>query len=181
MTPVAPRIRAVTGSDYRRIQEIYAHHVQFGLASFEEIPPGIAEIEQRFDALQAAGYPAIVAEIASAGASQIVGYAYASAYRPRPAYRFTVEDSVYVDATCARQGIGSTLLEALIDRCTQSGFRQMIAVIGDPENQSSIGLHERHGFETVGTFRSIGFKHDRWVGSVVMQRALGDGDDLPPD
>jgi len=110
----------------------------------------------------------------------VLGYAYVSAYRPRPAYRFAVENSVYIDQDARRGGIGSALLPVLIGRCVALGYRQMIAVIGDSANAASIGLHAKFGFREIGVIRSIGFKHGRWVDSVLMQRALGDGDGTMP-
>ncbi|MFQ5764791.1 MAG: GNAT family N-acetyltransferase, partial [Rhodospirillales bacterium] len=142
----------------------------------EMVPPDVAEMTRRRDALLEAGYPYRVAEVAGA----VRGYAYASSYRPRPAYRYTVENSVYVARDTQRRGIGRRLLEDLIGRCTALGFRQMIAVIGDSDNASSIGLHRDLGFAEIGTLPSVGFKFGRWVDSVTMQRALGDGDDTLP-
>ncbi|NQU61482.1 MAG: N-acetyltransferase family protein [Rhodospirillales bacterium] len=170
-------IRDVTDSDMPAIQEIYTHHVLEGLASFEEIPPDLAEMTRRRDAIVAQGYPYRVA----VQAGRIKGYAYASSYRPRPAYKYTVEDSVYVDVGTHRQGIGQMLLENLIDLCTAKGYRQMIAVIGDSANNPSIGLHEKLGFEKAGALNSVGFKFGRWVDSLIMQRKLGPGDDTLPE
>ena len=124
----------------------------------------------------AAGYPYLVAE----AAGRVLGYAYVSAYRPRPAYRFSVENSVYIDQEARRGGIGSALLPVLIERCAARGYRQMIAVIGDSANAASIGLHAKFGFREIGTIRSVGFKFGRWVDSVLMQRELGDGDGSLP-
>jgi phosphinothricin acetyltransferase len=127
-------------------------------------------------AVLAHGLPYLVATISD----RVVGYCYAAPYRPRPAYRYTIEDSVYVASDMAGRGIGSALLRELIDRCEQGSWRQMLAVIGNSENAGSIGLHASVGFQTVGTFRSVGFKFGRWVDSVLMQRALGDGDRTNP-
>ena len=170
------RVRDSEPSDVAAVQAIYAHHVLHGLASFEEIPPGIEEMAARRQAVLAAGLPHIVAEMDG----RVVGYSYATAYRPRPAYRHTIEDSVYVADGLAGRGIGSALLMALIARCEAGAWRQMIAVIGDTANQGSIALHRRHGFREVGTLRSVGLKFGRWVDSVLMQRALGDGDGSLP-
>jgi phosphinothricin acetyltransferase len=170
------RVRDAGEADLPAIQAIYAHHVLHGLASFEEIPPDTAELGSRRCAVLAAGLPYIVAE----DGGRVVGYSYATAYRPRPAYRRTVEDSVYVADGLAGRGIGSTLLAELIRRCEEGPWRQMIAVIGDTENHGSIGLHRRHGFRVVGTLQSVGFKFGRWVNSVLMQRALGQGDETLP-
>ncbi len=170
-------IRDVTDADIPAIQEIYAHHVLEGLASFEETPPDAAEMTRRRDALIKAGYPYRVAEVAG----EVRGYAYAGPHRPRPAYRHTVENSVYVDTGTLRLGIGGKLLEDLIEQCTGRGYRQMVAIIGDSDNQASIGLHVRLGFEKVGVQPSVGFKFGRWVDSVTMQRALGEGDGTLPE
>jgi len=170
-------IRDVADGDLPAIREIYAHHVLEGLASFEETPPDVAEMTRRRDALKDAGYPYRVAEVGG----EIKGYAYAGPFRPRPAYRHSVENSVYVDIGTHRLGIGAKLLDDLIERCTELGFRQMVAIIGDSDNQASISLHARAGFEKIGVQPSIGFKFGRWVDSVIMQRPLGDGDEsLPP-
>lgn len=169
-------IRDVADADMAAIRDIYADHVLEGLASFEMVPPNVAEMTRRRDALLEAGYPYRVAEVRGA----VRGYAYASTYRPRPAYRYTVENSVYVARDAHRQGIGRQLLQDLIERCTRLGFRQMIAVIGDSANTPSIGLHRELGFAEIGTLPSVGFKFGRWVDSVIMQRALGDGDGTLP-
>lgn len=147
-----------------------------GLASFEETPPDVAEIMRRRDALRDAGYSYRVAEAGGV----VKGYAYAGPYRTRPAYRHTVENSVYVDTGAMRLGIGHKLLQDLIGRCTELGYRQMIAIIGDSDNQASIRLHARLGFEKTGVQPSVGFKFGRWVDSVIMQRPLGEGDESPP-
>lgn len=164
-------VRDSEPSDMAAVQAIYAHHVLHGLASFEEIPPGVDEMAARRQAVLAASLPHIVAEMDG----RVVGYSYATAYRPRPAYRHTIEDSVYVADGMAGRGIGSALLITLIARCEAGPWRQMIAVIGDTANQGSIALHRRHGFREVGTLRSVGFKFGRWVDSVLMQRALSEG------
>ncbi len=169
-------IRDVADTDIPAIQEIYAHHVLEGLASFEETPPDRDEITRRRDALRDAGYPYRVAEVGGV----VKGYAYAGPYRSRPAYRHTVENSVYVEPGAMRRGIGHRLLEDLIGRCTELGYRQMIAIIGDSGNQASIGLHARLGFEKTGVQPSVGFKFGRWVDSVIMQRPLGEGDRALP-
>jgi phosphinothricin acetyltransferase len=169
-------LRAATDADIPAIQAIYAHHVLHGLASFEVEPPSIDEMHHRFAAITGGGYPYLVA--ATAGA--VVGYAYASAYRARPGYRYTVEDSVYVTADAIGRGIGRRLLSALIDGCEHLGYRQMLAVIGDSANTASIALHSGCGFAHCGTLRSVGFKFGRWVDSVIMQRPLGRSDLSPP-
>lgn len=165
-------VRDADDADVEAIAAIYEHHVRFGLGSFEEIPPSVAEIVRRRSEILARDLPYLVAAT-TAGAVQ--GYAYAAPYRARSAYRFSVEDSIYVAPDCARRGIGTALLSALLSRCTAAGYRQMVAVIGDSANAASIGLHEGLGFRHVGLFSAIGFKHGRWVDSVLMQRILGEG------
>jgi len=176
------RIRDVLVQDLPHAQAIYAHHVLNGLASFEETPPDLAEMHRRYEATIAAGYPCIAAESSAPG---LAGYAYVGPYRPRPAYRYSVENSVYIAPESIGQGIGRVLLAELIARCTALGYRQMIAVIGDSGNAASIGLHQSLGFSDAGQVRSVGFKFGRWVDSVIMQRPLGPGDDdlptTPPD
>jgi len=152
-----------------RITEIYGYHVLHSPATFEEDPPGRDVMTNRRSAILSLGLPYLVAE----SEGTVAGYAYAGPYRPRPAYRFTVEDSVYVDPEHAGHGCGRALLAALIERCEQGPWRQMIAVIGDSANAASIRLHERLGFRSVGTLLSVGFKFDRWLDTVLMQRALG--------
>jgi L-amino acid N-acyltransferase YncA len=166
-------IRPAAAADFDVIQRIYAHHVLNGLASFEETPPDGAELMRRWRAIADAGLPYLCATDDVGGA--LVGYAYAGSYRPRSAYRFTVEDSVYVAPGEAGRGIGRALLSQLIEICANLGKRQMIAIIGDSGNVASIALHRACGFELTGTFQAIGFKHGRWVDSVLMQRALGPG------
>ncbi|HTZ77963.1 MAG TPA: GNAT family N-acetyltransferase [Stellaceae bacterium] len=170
-------MRAAETTDLPAIAAIYAHHVKQGLGSFEEVPPDVAELARRREDILAKGLPYFVAVD---GRGQVVGYAYASPYRARSAYRFSVEDSIYAAPDAARQGIGRLLLAALIERCTELGYRQMVAVIGDSGNEGSIGLHRSLGFEHAGLLRSIGFKTGRWVDGVMMQRALGPGDRTLP-
>ncbi|WP_209879697.1 GNAT family N-acetyltransferase [Azospirillum soli] len=170
-------IRDSRASDLDRIQAIYSHHVLRGLASFEEVPPDQAEMGRRRDDVLERGFPYLVAEIDG----ELAGYAYAGPYRLRTAYRFTVEDSIYIDPGCMGRGIGRALLAGIIDRCTEAGCRQMVAVIGDSGNAASIGLHRHLGFEPAGVLRSVGFKFGRWVDGVLMQRALGDGDRTLPE
>ncbi|HYM30639.1 MAG TPA: GNAT family N-acetyltransferase [Candidatus Cybelea sp.] len=166
------KLRAVAAADFKTIQAIYAHHVLHGLASFEEDPPDVAEIARRHASVAAAGLPWIVAE----ADGRVLGFAYAGPYRARPAYRYAVENSIYIDASLRRAGLGRLLLARLIEQCAEAGRRQMIAIIGDSENHASIGLHASLGFTMVGNLRSVGFKFGRWVDSVIMQRALGPGD-----
>ncbi|MDY0872666.1 GNAT family N-acetyltransferase [Dongia rigui] len=165
-------LRPTVAGDLGVIQRIYAHHVLTGLASFEETPPDIDELTRRWRSIAEMGLPYVVAE---GPGGEIAGYAYASPYRPRSAYRFTVEDSIYLDPAFQGQGLGRALLARLIADATACGKRQMIAVIGDSANAASIGVHRALGFEMTGTFKGIGRKFGRWVDTVLMQRALGDG------
>jgi phosphinothricin acetyltransferase len=169
-------IRDATEADLPAVLAIYANHVLHGLASFEEMPPRLEEMLARRQAVLDLGLPYLVAE----ADGDVVGYSYASAYRARPAYRFTVENSVYVADGLEGRGIGRALLGALIARCEAGPWRQMLAIIGNSGNAASIGLHRRLGFEMIGTLRAVGFKHGRWVDTVLMQRALGAGDATPP-
>jgi len=169
-------IRPAAPADIAAITEIYAQAVLHGTASFEIDPPGEAEIARRQRALLDGGYPYLIAEIDGA----IAGYAYAGPYRPRPAYRWSVEDSIYVARDRHRRGVGASLLARLIVDAEQRGFRQMIAVIGDSRQVPSIELHRAAGFRLVGTIENVGFKFGRWLDSVVMQRALGPGAGTPP-
>jgi L-amino acid N-acyltransferase YncA len=169
-------VRPATSDDIPAIAAIYGHHVATGLASFELQPPSIEEMMRRYCELTDRGFPYLVAECAG----KILGYAYAGAYRARPAYRFSVENSVYIDPDARRGGIGRKLLQALIVECERLGFRQMVAVIGDSANAASIGLHAACGFVLIGALPSIGYKCGRWVDSVFMQRALGEGSATPP-
>lgn len=171
----ALHLRDATPADLPAIQAIYAPHVLHGSASFELEPPDVAELARRLAAVREAGLPYRVAELDG----EVVGYAYATLYRPRPAYRHTAEDSVYVREGLGGQGIGRRLLEEVIEACTLAGFRQLVAVIGDSANRGSIALHQRLGFRLVGTFEAVGFKHGRWVDTVLMQRNLGEGDRTP--
>jgi phosphinothricin acetyltransferase len=161
-------IRAVTEEDICEITRIYGRYVLHSCATFELEPPSQDEMLRRRAEILRLGLPYLAAEVDG----EVVGYAYASAYRPRGAYRFTIEDSIYVDAGHLGQGHGHALLEALIARCEQGPWRQMIAVIGDSGNAASIGLHQRFGFHPVGTLAEVGFKFGRWLDSVLMQREL---------
>jgi L-amino acid N-acyltransferase YncA len=172
-----PEIRPAIAADLSAITEIYDHAVRHGTATFELNPPDLAEMTRRFDALIDGGFPYLVAVLEG----QVVGYAYAAAYRPRPAYRFTVENSVYLQPAIHRRGIGMKLLQGLIAECEARGYRQMIAVIGDSANAGSIGVHARTGFQMIGTHPHVGFKFGRWLDTVMMQRALGDGGNALPD
>jgi L-amino acid N-acyltransferase YncA len=169
-------IRAASPADIPAITRIYAHAVRHGTASFELEPPDQAEMARRQRALADGGYPYLVAE--SGGA--VVGYAYAGPYRARPAYRFSVENSVYVAPAAHRRGIGRLLLDRLIADCEARGYRLMIAVIGDSAQAPSIELHRAAGFKLVGAFEGVGYKFDRWLDTVLMQRPLGKGSSAPP-
>ena len=172
-----PTIRPSRGADVPAITAIYAYHVETGTASFETVAPDEAEMRRRRTSLVRRRYPWLVAVLNGT----VCGYAYAGPYRSRSAYRHSVEDSVYVASSVQRRGIGRALLDALIRECTGRGFRQMVAIIGDSAQAASIGLHRAAGFAMVGTLRNIGYKHGRWLDSVFMQLALGDGADTSPD
>lgn len=169
-------LREARRGDGCALQRIYGHHVLHGFGSFEEMPPEIEEMERRRATIQELGLPYIVAE----AAGRMLGFAYAGQYRPRSAYRFTVEDSVYVDPDATGRGLGRRLLAEVISRAEAIGMRQMLAVIGDSANLGSIRLHERLGFMQVGLFAAVGWKRERWLDSVLMQRALGPGGEAPP-
>jgi phosphinothricin acetyltransferase len=169
-------IRDAGEGDMAAVQGIYARHVLTGLATFEEDPPSAEELLARRRAIVAQGLPYLAAELDG----RVVGYAYAGPYRTRPAYRYAIEDSVYVEEGLGGRGIGRALLAALVARCEAGPWRQMIAVIGDSGNAASIAVHRSVGFAHIGTFRSVGFKFGRWVDTVLMQRPLGDGDRTLP-
>lgn len=169
-------IRPAKTSDIPAITRIYAHAVEHGTASFELEPPTEAEMTKRMQALLDGKFPYFVAEIDG----KIAGYAYASLYRTRPAYRFTVEDSVYVAPDMHRRGVGKVLLVKLIEACTAMGFRQMIAVIGDSDQAASIGVHKACGFEPAGNLKNIGWKFGKWLDTPLMQLALGPGATTKP-
>jgi L-amino acid N-acyltransferase YncA len=171
-------IRPTTAADLPAVTAIYQHAVLYGTATFELIAPDLAEMTRRFDVLMDGGFPYFVASLEG----HVIGYAYAGAYRPRPAYRFTVENSVYLEPAIHRRGIGMRLLLRLISESEARGYRQMIAVIGDSANAGSIGVHARCGFAMIGTHPNVGFKFGRWLDTVMMQRPLGDGaGTLPAD
>jgi phosphinothricin acetyltransferase len=167
----APEIRPATEADLPAITEIYEHAVLHGTATFELIPPDLTEMTRRFKTLTDNGYPYLAASVDG----RVIGYAYAGPYRPRPAYRFTVENSVYLQPSIHRRGIGTQLLRRLIAESEARGYRQMIAVIGDSANAGSIAVHLRNGFTMIGTHPNVGFKFGRWLDTVMMQRALGEG------
>ena len=162
------QVREARIDDVAAIQSIYAHHVLHGLGTFETEPPDTAELRVRFSQITAGGFPYLVA----VDADQVIGYAYANLFRTRAAYRYTVEDSIYVAPYAVGHGVGRTLLDELIAHCIARGLRQMLAVIGDSGNVGSIRLHRACGFDHVGTMKGVGRKFDRWVDVVIMQRAL---------
>ena len=170
-------IRAAVADDMTAIAAIYGHHVAHGTASFEIDPPAADEMRARFEEVERAGYPYLVAVDLAQG---VVGFAYAGPYRARAAYRHTVENSVYVMAGEGGRGIGGALLARLIEACEARGFRQMIAIIGGTDNAASIALHAAQGFVEAGRLTAVGRKFGRWLDSVLMQRALGDGASSPP-
>jgi len=169
-------VRPALPDDLAAIQAIYSHHVLTGLASFEEAPPPAAELGRRYDEVIAKKLPYLVADFGGT----VAGFGYCAPYRARSAYRYALEDSVYVRPDAQGRGVGSALLAELIRRCEALGYRQLIAVIGDSGHAASIGLHVSQGFLRVGTLRSVGFKFGRWVDSVLMQRPLGSGDATKP-
>lgn len=171
-----PTIRPTCPDDIAAITAIYAEAVINGTASWELVAPDAAEMRRRFAEITGKGYPYFVA----ADGGDILGYAYASAYRPRIAYRFTVENSIYVAPWAQKRGVGRRLLEALIEDCSRRGFRQMVAVIGDSDNAASRALHASLGFTLIGVAPALGFKHGRWLDQVLMQLPLGEGSGSPP-
>lgn len=169
-------MRPALAEDLPAIQAIYAHHVLHGLGSFEEQPPALEELRRRYDDLMRRGLPYLVAEFGGA----VAGYGYCAPYRARSAYRYALEDSVYVRQDVQGRGVGTAILSELVRRCEALGYRQLVAVIGDSAHAASMGLHAAHGFLRVGTLRSVGFKFGRWIDSVIMQRPLGAGDGTKP-
>ena len=172
-----PVLRAATVADIPAIQQLYAQQVRDGVATYEYDVPGEAEMAARMEALLSGNFPYLVAECDG----EFAGYAYASSYRSRAGYRWTVEDTVYVVPGLSRRGIGTALLEGLMRECATRGFRQMVAVIGEPDNRDSVALHEKLGFTTIGIFPGLGRKHGRWLDTVQMQCALGRGTQQAPD
>jgi len=164
----APLIRPAAREDFAAIAAIYGHHVLHGTASFETEAPSIDEMRRRHSEVVRHRLPYVVAE----WSGEVIGYAYAAQYRPRPAYRFTVEDSVYLRPDSVGRGIGRRLLDAVIDACADAGCKQMIAIIGDSRNTASIRLHQSAGFEHVGILRNVGLKFERWLDTVIMQKPL---------
>ena len=169
-------IRAAMQADAQALAAIYGHHVLHGFGTFEEVPPTAEDMDARRRAVTDHGLPWLVAE----GAGRVLGYAYAAPFRPRAAYRFTVEDSVYVAPDAQGQGVGKAVLAQVLAECEALGLRQAIAVIGDSANAASIALHAALGFDHLGAARSVGFKHGRWVDVVWMQRPLNGGDATLP-
>jgi L-amino acid N-acyltransferase YncA len=169
-------VRPAAPQDLTAIQSIYALHVLRGLASFEEVPPGVEEMQRRFEDITKQGFPYLVAE----EKGEVLGYGYCSLYRTRSGYRYTVEDSIYVKHGSHGKGVGKAVLKELIARCEALNYRQIIAVIGDSANAASIKLHASLGFVRAGMLRSTGFKFGRWVDSVYMQLPLGAGDGTKP-
>jgi phosphinothricin acetyltransferase len=169
-------VRSSHDGDVAAIAAIYRHHVLHGVASFEDIPPDEDEVARRRGDILALKLPYLVAE----RSERVVGYCYASRYRARSAYRFTLEDSIYVDAAEVGRGIGRALLSTLLDRCCGLGYRQMVAVIGGSDQWPSIRLHETLGFTRAGLLAAVGFKFGGWIDCVLMQRALGSGATTPP-
>lgn len=171
---MTPTIRSAQIEDAGAIAAIYAHHVAHGSASFDTVAPDASAIASKIVKSLEGGWPFLVAEDGG-----VAGYAYAAPFRDRPAYAATCEDSIYIAPNRMRRGIGARLLMALIDAAERAGFRQMIAVIGGGE-PASMALHAAHGFAQAGRMHAVGFKHGRWLDTVYMQRALGDGDSTPP-
>ena len=170
-------VRDAVEADIEAVARIYGHAVETGSGTFEYDPPPLTEMQTRWRSVVGYGLPYIIAEIDG----EVAGYGACTPFRPRTGYRFTVEDSLYVDPRFQRRGVAGALLAELIHRCERAGFRQMVAVIGDSGNAASIALHRAAGFVDAGVFRSVGYKHDRWTDIVFMQRALGRGDAAPPD
>ena len=168
--------RPATAADLAAVHAIYAHHVLHGVASFEEAPPSLGEMRRRFEDVISRGLPYLALELDG----EVGAFGYCAPYRSRSAYRYALEDSVYVRHDLARRGAGRAVLRALVARCAQLGYRQLIAVIGDSANTPSIALHAQEGFLRAGTLRSVGFKFGRWLDSVIMQRPLGPGDATRP-
>jgi phosphinothricin acetyltransferase len=169
-------VRDAVATDFPTIAAVYAHHVQTGLGSFEEVPPSTDELRRRFQGIRARGLPWRVAELDG----RLVGYCYASPFHARSAYRFTIQDSVYIAEDCIGRGVGAALLQQVIDACTAQGYRQMIAVVGDSGNEASLRLHARLGFRSIGQALRVGVKFGRWVDIVYLQRPLGEQTTRPP-
>jgi L-amino acid N-acyltransferase YncA len=164
-------VRATSPDDLGVISDIYAHHVRTGVATFELSAPDLPEMLRRFEAITSAGLPFLTATLGG----EIVGYAYCAPWKSRPAYRHTVEDSVYVAPDAVGRGVGGYLLDALLAECTSAGFREIIAVIVDADGAASLALHRNRGFIDAGRLTSVGFKHGRWLDTVLLQRSLTAG------
>ena len=167
----SPEIRPATQADLPAITNIYEQAVLYGTATFELIPPDLEEMTRRYRALTESGFPYLVADLDG----DVAGYAYAGPYRPRPAYRFTVENSIYLKPAIHRRGVGLKLMQRLLSECEARGYRQVIAVIGDSANAGSVGVHRKCGFQMIGTHPNVGLKFGRWLDTVMMQLALGEG------
>jgi phosphinothricin acetyltransferase len=172
-----PTIRPALAADIPTITRIYADAVLHGTATFELEPPSEADMTARMQALRDGKFPYFVAEVDG----EVAGYAYAAPFRPRPAYRFTVENSVYIAPDMQRRGVGKALIKTLVEACTAMGFRQMIAVIGDSHQAASIGVHQACGFTPAGNLKAVGWKFGQWLDTPLMQLALGDGSNTAPD
>lgn len=170
-------IRDATAGDISAIQQIYAYYVENTVITFEEVIPDIEEMHDRFLTIKDHGMPYIVAE----QDGHVVGYAYASVFRTRRAFRFCAEHSVYLDPSCRGKGIGFSLMQALIKACEPTGIRQMVACISDKKDGASIALHKKCGFKHIGVLPASGYKFDRWIDMTVMQRQIGEGDNTAPD
>lgn len=168
MSSLGVTVRPTAPDDLETIAEIYAHYVRTGVATFELDAPDVAELGRRFDAVTAAGLPFLTATLDDA----VAGYAYCTPWKARPAYRQTVEDSVYLAPTAVGHGIGGRLLDALLDDCARTGIREVIAVIVDADGAASVALHRSRGFIEAGRLKAVGFKHGRWLDTVLLQRSL---------
>ncbi|MFJ3672706.1 GNAT family N-acetyltransferase [Streptomyces sp. NPDC090106] len=171
MTAFDGVVRPAATADMRAVADIYTHYVRHTVATFEETPPAVADWERKLGDLAGRRLPFLVAELSG----RVVGFAYASPWRPKPAYRYTVEDTVYLTPEAAGRGLGSALLEAVIARCAEAGVRRMISVVADTGSEASLALHRRLGFTDAGHLADVGFKHGRWVGTFLLQRTLEQG------
>ncbi|HLG86012.1 MAG TPA: GNAT family N-acetyltransferase [Alphaproteobacteria bacterium] len=178
MAPDHPLIRDATEADIRAIAAIYGDEVENGVASFEEVVPSEQEMTTRMAKIVGLGLPYLAAEDSN---GRFLGYSYAGPFHARAAYRFTVEDSIYIDPSARGQGVGKALLRELIDRCGKAGCRQMMALITYTDDSPSIALHMKMGFRSIGVAQAVGYKHGRWLDVAYMQRAIGPGQTIPPD
>lgn len=170
-------VRDAAPDDMAAAAALYARHVLHGVATFEEVPPDTAEMQRRLAAVRSVGLPWLVAE----AQGSVLGYAYATPFRHRSAYRFVAEDAIYIADEARGRGVGKALLSALVGRCEALGLRQLMAVIGDSGNAGSIGLHAALGFQPCGRFAEVGYKHGRWLDIVLMQKVLNGGGAAPPE